>query len=303
MSFKVGRVMNSRIFDSLPDFIEFVRGFRIPKVDVEKRRLEIRGKDWYLSSLGGKRVVGVDGSQIRHLREFGVPYGAVQVARFVVTHGRGDYQLDFKSKWIGLEQNIDFERFSVEVEAIVEEMKGGRGYIFYDGSFILSFVSQFRKDLRESYLDLLNLMLERSEETSTPLFGFVERSYARDISENYHDSIALKDSLSTFEYTEPSCCEREVTKDYRKRVYFSYLCLNKLPVRVEFPEWMVDGANEFMKVVAAECMLGSTKNYPYVLERAHRYAVIRETEREAIGRVLSKFSGASLKWVSKRMRV
>jgi hypothetical protein len=301
MGFEVNRVMSSRISDSIPDLIEFVSKLSIPRIEVEKRRLEAKGREWYLSSLNGKRVVGVDGSQLRHLREFGIPYGAVQVAKFAVAHGKGDYKLDFKSKWIGLEQNIDFERFSVEVEAIIEEMEGGRGYIFYDGSLILSFVSQFRMDLREKYLDLLNLMLERSEDTSTPLFGFVERSYARDISGNYQDSLALKDALSTLEYTEPRYCGRDIAKDYRKKVYFSYLCLNRLPVRVEFPEWMVDEVDEFMKVVAAECMLGSTRNYPYVLERAHKYAVIREVEREAIGRIVSKFSGTSLKWVSKRM--
>jgi len=57
-----------------------------------------------------------------------------------------------------------------------------------------------------------------------------------------------------------------------------------------------------MRLVAAECMLGSTKNYPYVLERAHRYAVIREAEREVIGRMFSR-GNVSLKWISKRGRI
>ena len=308
--FEVGRVIDSKIFDSLPDLVAFVEKLNIPKIEIEKRKLKVQGKDWYLDALRGRKVVGVDGSQLRHLKEFGIPFGAVQVAKFAVDHGKGDYGLAFKSKWVGLDQNLDFERFSLEVEMIMEEM-GRESYVFYDGSLVLSFVSQLRRDLRERYFESVNLMLEKSEETSTPLFGFVEKSYARDISDAYYDSFVLRESLGPLEYTRPMVCERDVAKNYKRKVCFSYLCLNRFSiVRVEFPEWMVDETNgadetdemgDFMKIVAAECMIGSTRSYPYVLERAHRYAVIREVEREAVGRIFSKLGGASLKWVSKKM--
>jgi hypothetical protein len=302
--FEIGRVMNSRIFDSLPEFVNFIGKLGpLPEVDVEKGKLEIR-RNWYFDELDGKRVVGVDGSQLRHLKEFGIPFGAVQVARFSVIHGSGAYDVAYKSKWVGLESNLEYERFSVEMESLIDEMDG-KSYLFYDGSLVLSFVSQLRKDLREGYVNSINLMLERSEETSTPIFGFVEKSYARDISESHYDSLILRDTLKPFEYTVPKVCGREVLGylGYSRKIYFSYLSLNKLfPVRVEFPEWMVEDVEALMRLVAAECMLGSTKNYPYVLERAHRYAVIREAEREVIGRMFSR-GNVSLKWISKRGRI
>ncbi|MBO8182269.1 MAG: DNA double-strand break repair nuclease NurA [Archaeoglobus sp.] len=306
-SFK-GKVFESRVFDSIPILLRFVGSLKPQPLEVEKRAIEVGAKKhWHLNILNGKRIVGVDGSQLRHLREFGIPFGAVQVAKFNVVHGERDYSVAFKSKWVGLESNLDLERFNLELEALFEEM-GGESYLFYDGSFVLSFVSQLRRDLREKYIDAINLLLKKSKETSTPLFGFVEKSYARDIArdiaEVYYDALALTETLKPLEYTEPRICEREVAKAYKEKVCFSYLSLNRFsPVRVEYPEWMVDRIDEFMKVVAAECMVGSTKNYPYVLERAHRYAVIREAEREAIGRIFSKISGStgSLKWISKRI--
>ena len=307
--FEVGKVMDAKIFDSMPSFLEFIKGMESfeHEIEVEKAgiaRIELEGKDWYLNVLNGKRVTGVDGSQLRHLREFGIPFGAVQVARFSVVHGERDYSLEFKSKWVGLEYDLDFERFNLEMDALIEEMGKRDRHLFYDGSFVLSFISQLRRDLRGVYVDSINRILERSEETCTPVFGFVERSYARDISDFIYDALALRDTLNLFEYTKPLPCKREITKEYRRKVYFSYLSLNKLfPVRVEFPKWMVDEIDRFIELVAAECMLGSTRNYPYVLERAHKYAVVREVERETIGRIFSKFSsvGTSFKWISKKM--
>ena len=308
MDFEIGKVLDSRIFDSLPALVESVAFEKPPVIEFEKGRIKVKGKDWYLKALEGKKVVGVDGSQLRHLREFGIPFGAVQIAKFSVIHGKGEYKVEFKSKWLGLESNLDLERFNLEILALLEEMKG-KSFLFYDGSFVLSFVSQLRKDLREKYIETINLMLEKSEETSTPVFGFVEKSYARDMVENFYDTLAIGETLKPLEYTRPRICRREVAKDYRKKICFSYLSLNGLsPVRIEFPAWMVDEIDGLIEIVAAECLLGSTKNYPYVLERAHRYAIIRESERNAIGRIFSKLGesgkaglGTSFKWISKRI--
>ncbi len=309
MNFEVGKVIETKIFDSIPEFLEFVKRMESfeHEIEVEKAKIartEVEGKEWYLDVLNGKRVVGVDGSQLRHLREFGIPFGAVQVVRFSVVHGAKEYSLKFKSKWVGLEHDLDLERFNLEIDALIEEMGKGDSHLFYDGSFVLSFISQLRKDLKEAYTESINRMLEKSEETSTPVFGFVEKSFARDISDFIYDALALRDILNLFEYTKPLPCKREITKEYRERVYFSYLSLNRLfPIRIEFPEWMVDEIDRFAELVAAECLLGSTRNYPYVLERAHKYAVVREVEREAIGRMFSKVAtaGTSFKWVSKKM--
>ena len=101
-SFK-GKVFESRVFDSIPILLRFVGSLKPQPLEVEKRAIEVGAKKhWHLNILNGKRIVGVDGSQLRHLREFGIPFGAVQVAKFSVVHGEGDYDIRFKSKWVGL---------------------------------------------------------------------------------------------------------------------------------------------------------------------------------------------------------
>jgi hypothetical protein len=306
MEFHVGKVLNSRIIESAHLFLDHMKREESRKVevqDIEKFGLNV-DRDWEFGVLNDVRVVGVDGSQINHLREFGIPFGAVQVAKVAVLHGKARFNVDYRCKWIGLNEDASFERFKLEIQSLIEEIEmAGESYLFMDGSFVLSFTSQFRKELRDAYIESVNELLQSSEMNQTPVFGFIERSYARDLTSDpfIHDALFLSTHLRRFEYTEPLKCERDIS-GYRSDVYFSYLKLNAFPVRIEFPGWMADDHSKFMEIAAAECLIGSTRNYPYILERAHRYAVISEKEREAIGLFLAAKTGKqiSMKYLSKR---
>ncbi len=248
---------------------------------------------WALKVLRGVKVVGVDGSQITPLREFGIPAGAVQVASYVVEHGLGRWEVRYVSKLVKLEENIDAVRYSMEMQSILKNMDS-KSYVFYDGSFSPSFAKELKPEIGRRYVESARKALKKSEETKTPLFGYTDRSYAKDIAKkcgiDVYDSFLLS-GMEYMSYTEP-LRSGELCYCYAK---FS----PSLPSRIEFPCWMEKNFDSMLKVVCAECLLGSTLAYPFVLERAHKYAVISERERRAIVESIGH-SNLSFKWIAKR---
>ena len=96
--------------------------------------------------------------------------------------------------------------------------------------------------------------------------------------------------MKVFEYTKPFV---------KEDLAYAYVKLNPaLPARVEYPLWMVDMHSEVVKVVAAECQLGITKGYPYILERAHKFSIIDRRDRIKFMRAV-KSHNISFKWMSK----
>ena len=247
---------------------------------------------WAIRVLKGISAVGVDGSQIQPLREFGIPAGAVQVAAFKVEHGSGNWDVSYTSRIVRLEENVDATRYALEMD-VLRRNADGRSYLFYDGSFTPTFVREMAREIRSRYEKAAMDTVKKCSETETPLFGYTDRSYSRDIAKahgvNIYDSFILSE-MDVMSYTEPFC-SGEICYCY---VRFS----PSLPSRVEFPEWMRRKFDQFIRVLCAECMLGSTFSYPYVLERAHSYAAVSERERRLIVEAVGGIS-LSFKWVSK----
>lgn len=251
---------------------------------------------WYLQELDGKRVVGVDGSQVKPLKDIGVPLGGVQVARLSIQHGIGKHQLNHRSAFISMDENVSLARFKMEVEYLMEEMDG-ESLLFFDGSLSTSFTAEMSEKLRQEYAALISSLIRRSEETRTPLVGYVDRSYAKDLAKsmgvNAYDSYLLSSFLSLMEYTQAFRSEKD-------ELCYSYLRANpNQPVRLECPMWMEDIHHDIVKSVMAECMLGSTRGYPYVLERAHSCCQIERDERVDFMRAFSR--DTSFKWMSKQI--
>ncbi len=70
-----------------------------------------------------------------------------------------------------------------------------------------------------------------------------------------------------------------ITRAFSYTVLAFYLKVWKNDVlRVEIPQWASDKVNEIASVVYLQSIMGA--GYPYVLERAHEYAVIRSGERD-----------------------
>lgn len=272
--------------DSLSDKLS-----QIPKFTIKEE-----GK-WYLQELNGKRVVGVDGSQIKPLKDIGVPLGGIQIAKLSIEHGNGNHKLNHRSAFISMDEDVSLARFKMEVNALGEEMDG-ESLLFFDGSLSTSFTADYNQKLRHEYATLINTLLEKSEETRTPLVGYVDRSYARDLAKsmgvNVYDSYLLSSVLNIMECTTAFRSEKE-------RLCYSYIRANPhQPVRLEYPLWMEDIHHEIVRSVMAECMLGSTRGYPYVLERAHTCCQIERDERADFMRAFSR--DTSFKWMSKQVR-
>jgi hypothetical protein len=134
-----------------------------------------------------------------------------------------------------------------------------------------------------------------SEKTSTPLIGYVDRSYAKDIAKkmgaDIYDSYLLNYSLNLMNYT-------SAFKSEKDRICYAYLKANPgQPVRIEYPLWMESLQHEVSRIVMAECLLGSTRGYPYILERAHTSSQIENQEKNDFRSAFSK--GVSFKWICK----
>ncbi len=244
---------------------------------------------WFLRVLKGKRVVGVDGSQMSPLREFGIPIGIVQVAKIWVVHGEGKFGRSFRTTFVELDENLDLVRFKAELEMLMEDMDG-KSWLFFDGSFT-PYVSD--QNVKENILKIVFEIVRKSEETETPLVGYVDRSFSKDLAKSLgldvYDTYLLSDVMDVFSYTQP----------LGRGICYCYLMVNpSMPVRIEFPEWMKDMHEELVKTVFAECLLGKTRGYPYILERAHQYSCIDAKTRASFMKAI-KSRGISFKWMSK----
>ncbi len=256
------------------------------------KKVRAGGRRWALSTLRGVRVAGVDGSQVSPLREFGIPAGAVQVAAYTVHHGEGKWDVSYLSRITRLEESIDAVRYEMEMRVLAESCENS-DYSFYDGSLTPSFAREMREELRERFFKAVKRAILRSEENRVPVIGYTDRTYARDIARanglDVYDSFLLS-GMEVMSYTEPV----EVGD-----ICFCYARFTpSLPSRIEVPAWAKGRMDEIVRVVCAECMLGSTRAYPFVLERAHAYAKISEKEREFLARSAG-IMGISFKWISK----
>ncbi len=251
---------------------------------------------WFLRELDGKRVVGVDGSQVKPLKDIGVPLGGIQIAKLSIEHGNGHHDLIHRSAFIDMDEDVSLARFKMEIKALMEEMDG-KSLLFFDGSLSTSFTADYNQKLRQEYSGLISTLIQKSEETRSPLVGYVDRSYARDLAKslgvNAYDPYLLSSTLNLMEYT-------QVFRSEKDGLCYSYLRANpNQPVRLEYPLWMEDIHHDIVKSVMAECMLGSTRGYPYVLERAHTCCQIERKERTDFMRAFSK--DTSFKWMSKQI--
>ncbi|WP_456369218.1 DNA double-strand break repair nuclease NurA [Geoglobus sp.] len=282
--------MDGRLFDNIHEFLRRVEEIRKKEFRIAVDRRKIRRTDEF-EILDGVRVIGVDGSQISPLKDFGIPYGGVQAAGILVHHGRGSHDVKYRSKIIS-DTNLELERFRLEVELIKDSLDRV-DYAFYDGSLGALYTSELSEPLKRAYQKEIDELVKISEETQTPVIGYVDRSYTRDLGLSIYDSYALSDYLSLYEYTEPVG-----TRSPLLAVYFK--TNPSLPARLEIPEWCRSILDEIVEVVYAECRLGSTSGYPYILERAHTYARISEREKMAFVSIV-KSSGVSFKYISKVM--
>jgi len=261
---------------------------------IKIERLSENGRKWYLKVLNKKRVVGVDGGQISPLKELGIPIGVIQVAKIWVIHGLGKFGKNYKTALVRIEDNLELRRMQLEIEMLIEEMDG-KSWLFFDGSLIPYFPDQ---SMKEAYISIVEKLIKESERTETPLIAYIDKSFSRELAKiigvDMYDPLVLSSVMSLFSYTQPFHSQQ-----YNGKICFSYLMVNPAtPVRIEYPAWMESMHDDVMKVIVAECLLGKTKGYPYILERAHYYSRIDSKARISFMKAIKSY-GISFKWISK----
>ena len=267
----------------IDDYIAKMENFELENYDeLGIKKIEIYDK-WYLDCLKNLKVVGVDGSQINPLRELGIPIGVVQVAKVKVWHGEGKKKVEYYSMPVAIDENINLKRFDLEIHALIDEIDDG-GLLFFDGSFLVP-------ELKEN--ENVYRLFRLSKKHSTMLIGYVDKSFSKDLAEEFglstYDTFLLK-NMRMFEYTRPFL---------KNDLAYAYIKISPaLPARIEYPAWMTEMHDEVVKLVTAECQLSVTKGYPYILERAHKFSIIDKRGRDKFMKAVKSYS-ISYKWLAK----
>jgi NurA domain-containing protein len=303
------------------------RGLIIPFREVWKSAQEAR--DWAMKRLAGAPTVGIDGSQVGASKEFSVPISLIQVAWFENFHDpERPYVKDVRNEILTADDGepeqssfadsrLSRRRFELEMEVAVERIEAlaataaGTPLVLIDGTFVLSFAGRMSPEVRDIYLKALFRLLDASERLRIPVIGFVDLSYASDLTAllrsvfelpegNVFDAQVLAPRMGPFDRTAAFRCARgDVLPFYRtgeldlsEDLYFVYLETGhaRLPARIDFPRWMFEAGllDRVLDLLRAEIVVGS--GYPYPLETADAAAVLTSEDRMSFYRLFHEFA-------------
>jgi len=304
-----------------------------------------QAREWALEVLHGVPTFAADGSQIPPGRDISIPVAMVQVGWFENRHQDDRaYVKDIAVEVLAPDElaedereesgfpdwRVNWRRFEMEVERLVTYMQANAGIqprplCFFDGSLVVSFAQHMRPERQRLYVDAVVRLLDTSGQTGVPLVGYVDTSYANDLTAmlahlsslnlggRVSDAGLLRPRMGWGDRTQVYVCARsdDVLNKYYERVCFVYLKTtgDNPPARVEFPRWLYEaGQHErVLDLVRAECVVGT--GYPYSLETADAVAVLTMQDRERFYRLFQGFTEReglllrfSRKVVSKRGR-
>lgn len=288
-------------------------------------------RDWARSVLQGQPVLAVDGSQITPTKDLSIPVGAVQIGWFINEHNAaGRYVKDvafevLPPNELGEEADdeggfptwyVNQQRFVGECTTLCTLMEQyarrsdvKKPLCFFDGSFVISFAGQMRPERARAYVAGVIELLACSEQTQTPLIGFVDSSASHDLATligaitqgevTVSDALLLDSFLPNwgdrspfFICARPDVLSLERNATFYADVAFAYMRLtaDRPPVRVEMPRWLLEAgrADELCDIVRAECVIGT--GYPYAIETADAVAVISHQDRERFYALFQQFA-------------
>ncbi|GAC1327587.1 MAG: DNA double-strand break repair nuclease NurA [Chloroflexota bacterium] len=286
-------------------------------------------RTWALHQLRGVTTVAVDGSQIAASKEFAVPVSLVQVAWFknphdpesayvkdvqneVITSNEDEGEVD---NYAFAESRLNQRRFTLEMEVAADQMRrletAPPPVVFIDGSLVLSFIHRMVPAAQSGYLHALFQLLDTSEEQGVPVAGFIDLSYARDLTGmlktafnlpdgNVFDAALLSERMQPLDRTAAFVTARgdvlphyrSPRKDWSTEICFVYVKTgaDRLPARIDFPRWMLRQGvlDHVLDIIRAEVVVGS--GYPYALETADAAAVLTTEDRLQFYRLFHRFA-------------
>lgn len=279
---------------------------------------------WVRQHLTGVSTFAVDGSQIYPSKDFSIPVALVQVGTFENCHQpQGDYQKNVQVDLLTpgdllgqysdqpAERVVNLRRFQMETAQILAYMERQAGstqaLAFFDGTLIATFADAFEPQTRQAYVQCLVELLVASEQYQVPLVGYIDTSYARDLTTlvqhlagldtiaPIHDAQLFSTGMAWGDRTPLFQCQRQgilaLYGSHCDRIIFTYLKTNaEYPARLEFPLWVYEtGRHEqILNWVRGEVIIGG--GYPYVIEAADQTAVLQTNDRQLFYRILQDWA-------------
>lgn len=281
---------------------------------------------WVRSQLADITTFAVDGSQIFPNKDISLPVALVQIGWFENCHsGDGRYQKDIQLDVLTpadlktasgaepVDRQVNIRRFQMETQRLVDYMAAcpqpEKTLVFFDGSLVVTFADAFDADSQRAYVQAMVRLLAASERYRVPLVGYVDTSYARDLTtllrhwqpdlkpvETLHDTQLLGQGLAWGDRTPLLRCDREGILsqygDQRDRVTFTYMqtTRDRPPVRLELPTWIWEAGqlDQVVNWVRAEVIIGG--GYPYAIETADQTAVLQTQDRQLFYRILQEWA-------------
>ncbi|MEM0980238.1 MAG: DNA double-strand break repair nuclease NurA, partial [Cyanobacteria bacterium P01_H01_bin.58] len=281
---------------------------------------------WVRSQLSGITTFAVDGSQIFPSKDISLPVALVQIGWFENCHtDDGRYAKDIKLDILTpddlrskrsnepVDRLVNIRRFQMETERLSAYMQDcdapATALTFFDGSLVVTFADAFDPESQQAYVQAMVNLLAASTQYQVPLVGFIDTSYARDITtflqqfdpklkpvEAIHDAQILRPLMGWGDRTPLLRCSREGILDkygdQQDQIIFTYLqtTRDRPPARLEMPYWLWEAglAETVIDWVKAEVIIGG--GYPYVIETADQTAVLQAPDRQLFYRILQEWA-------------
>ncbi|MGF1569440.1 MAG: DNA double-strand break repair nuclease NurA [Nodosilinea sp.] len=299
--------------------------------------------EWVQEVLAEITTFAVDGSQISPGKDISIPIALIQIGWFENPHSpTRPYQKDVRVDLLTpqdlgpnpaqpVERRVNIRRFQMEVERLVEYINAcpepERCLVFFDGALVVTFAEAFDPDSQAAYVQAMLALLEASQRRRVPLVGYVDTSYARDLTtllhhgygleatEGIHDAQLLSRLMQWGDRTAVFRCDRGGILDqyqaHHDQLTFAYLKTTRdgHPVRLEMPLWMWESGRmaQYLNWVRGEVIVGG--GYPYSIETADQTAVLQGQDKHIFFRVLQDWAEReainlrlSRKMVSKQRR-
>jgi hypothetical protein len=300
-------------------------------------------KQWVQEVLTNITTFAVDGSQISPGKDLSIPIALIQIGWFENPHcADRPYQKDVRvdlmtPKDLGpnpaqpVERRVNIRRFQMEVARLVEYIQAcpepERTLVFFDGALVVTFAEAFDQDSQTAYVQAMLDLLAASQRRRVPLVGYIDTSYARDLTtllhhgyglpatEGIHDAQLLSRLMEWGDRTAVFRCDRggilDQYEDHQDQIAFTYLKTTRdgHPARLEMPLWMWESGQitQYVNWVRAEVIVGG--GYPYAIETADQTAVLQGQDKHILFRVLQDWAEResinlrlSRKMVSKQRR-
>ena len=299
---------------------------------------------WVKQQIAGVTTFAVDGSQIFPSKDVSIPIALVQIGWFENPHSDQqpyckDIDLDVmtpadlqvRDSSQPVDRLVNVRRLQMETERLVQYIAQVQDkdntLVFFDGSLVATFAEALDDSLGKIYVGCLLKLLRASEQYRVPLVGYIDTSYAHDltnllesfigleVTSTVHDAQLLNRYMRWGDCTPVFRCDRAgILSDYQEqqdRITFTYLKAHQgYPARLEMPLWMHEAGlvEQVVNWVRAEIIVGS--GYPYAIETADQTAVLQSKDRKIFFRVLQEWADQqkdlnlrlSRKMVSKVMR-